>query len=861
MSPRSRVLAIGGLLTIATVLLALALRGASARADTLVICVPSGARGQAVSALAGQGHVVDGEPIWTASQPGWRMPGHYRLIFVGSRDGAADVYSVEAQVDAQGTIVHLGRATRLVDTPAGDETLLVATDGWLAYATRVGGYYQSITCVPLGNLRQQHVFAFGQPVGQARLSWHAQALARPALEVRAGELGQEAAIIIIDPTSQAVTPADADLHFLPAHQGEQAWLPHLVSRIRELPGVGPEKIAFLENVFFTVLDHLTRLMHGPVASAPVATEAPATAVPATSTAVAVDASATASSPTAAASATPAATPTATGRVLADGIIWRDTVQPDPQRPYADVEIVDIDPGLLQLKMIPGTIEPKPSTGLVGTGVIPREDWPFLVAGFNGGFAAMHGQYGLMVDRKVYLPPRDGIATVAVYEDGSLRMGTWGRDLVQTPDMVSFRQNCPPLVEQGRITAETGKLTLWGLSVANEVYLYRSGLGVTADGHLVYVAGKPLSAYTLARALQMAGAVYGMQLDVDEFHVAFFTYHLQGDVSSGEGTITAHKLRDDMRGFDGYFLRPFQLDFFYLTRRPERLAQAVRLAPAPTAPSALPVLADRQLPGRIAFASNRDGNWELYSIKPGEPASLRRLTDNVADDLYPCWSADGQKLAFTSRRDGNAEIYVLDPSSGALQRVTRQGSEEWAPAWAPDGSKLAYQSDRNGQSDIYVCAPDGSGEVRLTPLEGNHEAPHWAPDGSGFVFDSDLDVTEAVHASINLYVMAADGSNPRRLLANAEWPVYSPDGGTIAFIGRRTGFWQIYLVGKDGTGLRQLTRCAYDARYPAWSPDGRWIAFAGNQGGHWEIYAVPVGGGDPVRLTTSAADSTYPSWGP
>ncbi len=112
-------------------------------------------------------------------------------------------------------------------------------------------------------------------------------------------------------------------------------------------------------------------------------------------------------------------------------------------------------------MVPGTWEPRPSTGLVGSGVIPAEEWPSLVAGFNGGFAAMHGAFGMMVDRKVYLPARDGIATLAVYEDGSIRMGTWGKDLRQTPDMVSYRQNCPPLIENGTITAEDGQTDALG----------------------------------------------------------------------------------------------------------------------------------------------------------------------------------------------------------------------------------------------------------------------------------------------------------------------------------------------------------------------------------------------------------------
>ncbi len=469
---------------------------------------------------------------------------------------------------------------------------------WLAWGTEVAGHYQSITVVPLDDLTRSAVFAFDQPVAGLAL----QPGPAGVLAVTFSQPGG-AATLTVAPASGRVAPADAGLSYTPAGRGEQAWLPNLVSRVRELPGVGPEKIAFLENVFFTVVDWATRLRHEsiPVASEPAAVaDQPATpvaaavAAPASAsvvTAVPVEAPTTqAAGPSIQAPAaptpasepaltfTPTRPPTATaapGVRLADGILRRASVRPDPQRPYVDVEIIEMDPGLLQVKMIPGTIEPKPTTGLVGSGMIPQADWGELVAGFNGGFAAMHGKFGMVVDRKVYLPPRDGIATLAVYEDGSLRMGTWGKDLAQTPDMVSYRQNCPPLIENGAITAETGKLTLWGLSVANEVYLYRSGLGLTADGRLIYAAGKSLSAYTLARALQVAGAVYAMQLDVDEYHVAFITYEVKLAGSGQPPLVEGKKLRNDMRGFDGLFLRPFQLDFFYLVRRPQRLAQPVR----------------------------------------------------------------------------------------------------------------------------------------------------------------------------------------------------------------------------------------------------------------------------------------------
>ena len=102
--------------------------------------------------------------------------------------------------------------------------------------------------------------------------------------------------------------------------------------------------------------------------------------------------------------------------------------------------------------------------------------------------------------------------------------------------------------------------------------------------------------------------------------------------------------------------------------------------------------------------------------------------------------------------------------------------------------------------------------------------------------------------------------PRRFLAHAESPAWSPDGLTIAFTAARDGRWQVFLLGVDGSCYRQLTTGKYDARYPAWSPDGQWLAFAGNEEGHWEIYVVAAAGGRPALLTCSAADSSYPAWG-
>jgi TolB protein len=869
------------------------------------LTAPADANDRAVVALQSAGVTPAGPLAWAGGASEWRTPGNYRVFFAATRpEGDSDIFAVDLRVNADGAVASGVRPHRVTDTPSGDEQPPVVSGGWLAYATRVEDRYQSVTAAALADLDRRLVFVFEQPAQEVALGWRGSAGASRLVVTARGP--RESSESVIDLATAAVEPPGSGLTYIPAVRGEQAWLPNLVSRVRELPFVGPEKIAFLENLFFTLVDEVERVAYRIAGSPPTApardeavhaeadganagaesgaTETPApasaTGAPPVATDVPIKTPADTAPPTASAvtplatrpdpgptaTSTAAPSPTPAGVSLADGIRRLSKVRPDSQRPYAEAEVIELDPRLLQIKMIPGTIEPQPTTGLIGAGVIPQEDWGSLVAGFNGGFAAMHGKFGMMVDRKVYLPARDGIATLAVYQDGSLRMGTWGTDLKQTPDMVSYRQNCPPLIENGTITAETGKLTLWGLSVANEVYLYRSGLGLTADGRLIYVVGKPLSAYTLARALQEAGAIYAMQLDVDEFHVAFITYSVKPGKPGGLPAVEGKKLRDDMRGFDGLFLRPFQLDFFYLTRRLQPLAQPVRTAATAAATATPPgkpgdAQAIPHLPGRLAFATNRDGNWEIYAMPAGQPVAGRRLTDHQADDLHPAWSPDGAQLAFTSRRDGDAELYTLRLADGALNRVTRRSSEEWAAAWSPDGARLAYQSDRHGQSDIFVARPDGSGETRLTQPGGNNEAPHWSPDGRRIVFDSDFDVDEAVHASINVYLMNADGSAARRFYPHAESPAWSPDGKTIALNVLRGGRWQIATLNLDGAGYRQLTTGAYDARYPAWSPDGRWLAFAANEAGRWDIYVVPAGGGPPIALTRGAGDNTHPAWGP
>ncbi len=242
---------------------------------------------------------------------------------------------------------------------------------------------------------------------------------------------------------------------------------------------------------------------------------------------------------------------------------------DPTRSYTGVALVRIDLSKLQLHMMPGNIEPSHPSGInqaiADLGQIPPADQSNLVAAFNGGFKGIHGHFGMMVNGFTLLPPIDGLGTVAIYQDGHVAIGTWGTDLTQTPDMIAFRQNCPPLIDAGQINPGLylDNRKAWGYT-GNSDITWRTGLGITQDGrYLIYAVGNGTSAATLAEALQNAGAYNAMQLDINQYYAHFYTYTPANDPSKGF-TMTGEPLLAEMIYNPHLYLTPNVRDFFYLT---------------------------------------------------------------------------------------------------------------------------------------------------------------------------------------------------------------------------------------------------------------------------------------------------------
>ncbi len=262
--------------------------------------------------------------------------------------------------------------------------------------------------------------------------------------------------------------------------------------------------------------------------------------------------------------------------------------------------------------------------------------------------------------------------------------------------------------------------------------------------------------------------------------------------------------------------------------------------------------------RILFRSDRDGDFEIYSMRP-DGSDLRRLTNNSGYDDFPVWSPDGRKIAFVSDREGKPEINVMNADGSRLRRLTTDnGPVNAFPAWSPDGDKIAFSSDRDGNREIYVMEADGANQINLTNDPGYDASPSWSPDGERILFNSRRD------GNLEIYVMNADGSGQERLTKNAtadEFPAWSPDGSRIAFASSRSGRRAIYVMGVDGSNPVRLTTNAYKDYWPSWSPDGARIAFASDRYGNEEIMVMYADGSHQTNLSASPAADAGPAWGP
>lgn len=214
---------------------------------------------------------------------------------------------------------------------------------------------------------------------------------------------------------------------------------------------------------------------------------------------------------------------------------------------------------------------------------------------------------------------------------------------------------------------------------------------------------------------------------------------------------------------------------------------------------------------IAYTSYRRGYPDIF-IALLYQGLQETPTNGVGQNFLPVWSPDGNRLAFTSNRDGNPEIYVMNRDGSSVRRITNNAAIDVTPTWSPTGTQIAFTSDRAGSPQIYVVGADGLGLRRLTS-ESYADRPTWSPapfnevafaarTGPGF----DIKILDLA-TSQTKQITFGEGTN--------ESPAYSPNGRHLAFTSTRAGRVQVFTIGRDGRGLKQITRDGNNFT-PAWS---------------------------------------------
>lgn len=270
-------------------------------------------------------------------------------------------------------------------------------------------------------------------------------------------------------------------------------------------------------------------------------------------------------------------------------------------------------------------------------------------------------------------------------------------------------------------------------------------------------------------------------------------------------------------------------------------------------SARPIQNARSL---IAFASDRDGNSDIYVMEP-DGANVRQLTNADGWYYFPAWSPDGERIAYASDWDGDWDIYIMESDGSNTRRLTDFDQYDVYPDWSPDGEWLTFESNRHRNWDVYVARVDGSEIIRLTDDPAKDYGPDWSPDGQQIAFASERD------GDWDIYTMRSDGADVRQLTNDGRTdanPSWSPDGNWIVFQSYRD-WWNddIFVVRADGSDLKQLIDWPSRDAFPEWSPDGEWIAFHSYQDGDFDIYLVRPDGSDVRQLTDVVGGDAFPAW--
>lgn len=271
-----------------------------------------------------------------------------------------------------------------------------------------------------------------------------------------------------------------------------------------------------------------------------------------------------------------------------------------------------------------------------------------------------------------------------------------------------------------------------------------------------------------------------------------------------------------------------------------------------------------LPGMIAFVSERDGDPELYLMRP-DGADLQRITSIPGAESNPIWSPDGAYLAYRTEARGNGDLAIYDRAAGTHTIITDSAfSEAYDIAWSADSTHLVFSGWVDEEAHLFQIRRDGAALRQLTDQPGAKTEPDVSPDGRYLAFG--WYPPDAPGGRIRVIEL----TTLRQFDLGAGWnPRWSPDGAHLAFVSQRDGAPALYSTTAEGANLRILASAVNSPLSMRWSPDGASIAMAGYPEPldtcadpcNPRISVLDVQSGAITAITDGAFGAVQPEWTP
>ena len=277
-----------------------------------------------------------------------------------------------------------------------------------------------------------------------------------------------------------------------------------------------------------------------------------------------------------------------------------------------------------------------------------------------------------------------------------------------------------------------------------------------------------------------------------------------------------------------------------------------------------VFAEAPKTPKILFTSTRDGNHEVYMMNPDGSEQVN-LTQHPAGDMSAVWSPTGEQILFVSDRPGKRvrDLYLMDPDGSNVRRVFKRkiAVDRRSPIWSSNGKRFAYIYDdwERLKSSLHL-GTFGEEDTESLPYG---DTPTWSPNGSEIA----CCVPHALGARltfINVDTREREQPLPDKALQWQYLPSWSTAGDRLAISGNRHPIpaildrdlheaWRdkttVYIVNRDGTGLRQLVdEAGPDIAVAALSPDGSEVLYTQEINGHEQIFKLDINSGVQTQLT-------------